>query len=130
MTQETGSASDPQSSDDAAVLERVKSKAGGRCSCAGCPLHEKRCLNIDGQRSFGRSSRHSSVRGPVVVLRLVHLDHDRANTAAFNLDVMCPKCADDYESEARIMRMAIHRAPTFPRRISAVNPIRGQEGLF
>jgi hypothetical protein len=130
MTQQSDPASDPHSSADAATLERVKSKAGGRCACTGCPLHERRCLNVDGQRSFGKSSRHSSVRGPIVLLRLVHLDHDTDNTAAYNLDVMCPKCADDYESEARILRMAMHRAPQFPRRISATNPIKGQEGLF
>ena len=130
MTQHPDRPSDPGPPDDEPLLERVKTKAGGRCACTGCPLHDGRCLNTDGQRSFGRASRHSSVRGPVVVLRLVHLDHDPRNDAAYNLDAMCPKCADDYESEARILRMAIHRAPQFPRRISAITPIKGQEGLF
>lgn len=115
---------------EASTLERVKSKAGDRCACPGCPLHEKRCLNIDGQRSYGRSSRHSSVRGPIVLLRLVHLDHNPANSAEFNLGAMCPACADDYESQARILRAAIHRAPHFPRRVSAITPTKGQERLF
>ena len=117
-------------SDDSETTAWVKAKMGGRCACLDCPLHDGRCLNIDGQRSFGRSSRHSATRGPIVTLRIVHLDHDPRNTSEVNLSAMCPKCADDYESEARILRTAIRRAPHFPRRISAIRPIQGQEGLF
>ena len=117
------------STDDAAA--GIIAKAGGRCACVHhCGAHPgTRCVNTDGQRSFGNATRHSAVRGPIVHLEIAHLDHDKTNQAATNLLAMCPTCLTAYSSQAHVMQAGLHRA-RFPRRVTIAHPVSGQEKLF
>lgn len=102
--------------DWAQISKRLRSeRANNRCECAGqCQTHHGVCGAVNGQQH--------PVTGSVVVLTVMHLNHDPSDCRDENLLVGCQKCHLAYDKE--------HHAETRRRSLIAQQVRAGQMALF
>lgn len=78
-----------------AVVPRIRARSGNRCECTGqCGLdHDGRCKAANGEP-------HPTT-GSIVVLTVMHLDHQPENNDDANLLHGCQQCHNRYDMPMR-----------------------------